>query len=182
MSTLVYDRFRAIPPTSRLYWFWDSVNLSAEHRELLFELARRITYFGRAESFCQIRLLDELPDDAAPNCTLIEERSKSSNPVLVPNPKEQLDLDSLLAATDAKGISGMTAPPSATWYYAHVPEQPKLSRPKQHKKRNPNRHTRNPICRWRASIPNGSRLGPSDFMVSWPSPKESRTTIRCEYV
>ena len=135
MSTLVYDRFQAVPPTSSIYWFWDSVILTMEQRKLLFELTRRITYFGRAESCCQFRLLDKLPSDVIPNCRLVEERSATANPVLVPAPKEPLDLDSLLAATDANGVAGMTAPSSATWYYAQIPEQPKLSRPKPMPKR-----------------------------------------------
>lgn len=130
MATLVYDRFQAIPPASSIYWLWDSLELTTEQRQLLYELTRRITYFGRAESHCQFRLVDELPSDVTPNCELVKERTASANPVLVPDPNEQLDLDSLLAATDAKGIAGMTAPPSAAWYYARLPERPKISYPR----------------------------------------------------
>jgi len=128
MSSLVYDRFQAIPPTKAILWIWNSLNLPDDSRTLLDELSRRITYFGRAESYCRFQLYNDALPESAPNCILTQERGDSGNPVLVPAPDVELNVASLLAATDSKDVAGMTAPPSAAWYHAQMPERPFATR------------------------------------------------------
>jgi len=128
MSSLVYDRFQAIPPTKPVLWIWNSLNLPDDLRTLLDELSRRITYFGRAESYCRFQLCNNALSEPGPNCLLTPERSHSGHPVLVAAPDVELNVASLLAATDSKDVAGMTAPPSAAWYHAQLPDLPSVTR------------------------------------------------------
>ena len=137
MASLVHDRFQAVPPSEPVYWVWDRLDLPSDLSELLGELTSRITYFGRAESFCHIRVRNELPGGLSTNCELQHVNSGTGNPVLAADPSAELNLDSLLAATDAKGITGMTSPPSATWFHADIPNRPRdasrvPARPQRH--------------------------------------------------
>ncbi len=127
MSSLVYDRFQAVSPIEPLYWIWDSLELSPELQQLLGDLTKRITYFGRAESHCRMRLCDELPQGVMQNCELIAENTNSGSPVLAANPNVEVNLESLMAATDAKEVAGMTTPPTAAWFRANLPERPRVN-------------------------------------------------------
>ncbi len=124
MSTLVPDPFRAISPDDCVYWFWQSVSLSLDATRLLDDLSRRVTYFGRAESFCRLKLLDE-QSSVTPNCWLNESKGRGQ-PVLTASTTQKLDFESLFAATDDKRVAGLTSPPSAVWQYAKLPEKPRL--------------------------------------------------------
>ncbi len=138
-SSLVYDRFRVLPPNDPIYWCWDSIRLDLKTAQLLDELSRRIKYFGRAESYCHFRTLNSLPEGIATNCTVTVERRKTYQPVLIAKPGGKLDIDSLLAATDSKEVSGMIAPRSAAWYYAKTPDAPQVDSSQRRKKT----HSRN---------------------------------------
>lgn len=140
MSSLVYDRFHVLPPTKAVLWFWETLNLPDDLHTLLDELSRRITYFGRAESYCRFQLCRDSLSERVPNCILTHERTHSGNPVLVAAPDVELKIDSLLAATDSKDVAGMTAPPSAAWYFAQLPDRPTVTRTPQ-----PHRHSRNDV-------------------------------------
>ena len=127
MTTLAVDAFRAIPPTESLFWSWTNLVLPAPSRQLLDELLVRVLYFGRAESFCLFRRIEELPHEISVNCRLSATASDRS-PVLVPKPGQRLNLDSLLAASDDRCVSGHPVPPGAAWQFVELPRRPSVQR------------------------------------------------------
>jgi CRISPR-associated protein Csb2 len=124
IPTLVEDHYRLIPPDSALYWFWEDLDMSDELITLLDALLARVIYFGRAESFCRMRRLDDLPDGMEINCRLEENGDDRSFPVLAPIPGK-FSLETLLLPTGNDQISTTPVPPGARWYYATIPEPPK---------------------------------------------------------
>lgn len=124
--TLVHDHFRTVSPIEPVYWFWEKIdNLDTNHSTLLYELLRRITYFGRAESFCRFEILNTYANIPEPNCILKKLRT-NGHPVLVVDPNCELDLEDLFAATDDKRISSRRIPPGSAWFYADIPERPNI--------------------------------------------------------
>jgi CRISPR-associated protein Csb2 len=131
-STLVQDHYRAIPPDSPILWMWELREgpLDPNALNLLRELLKRMLYFGRAESFCRFALVEGGCPSA--NCRLSCDAG-SGNPVLVPLPNSDLNLDALLASTDGdpvpqeKGyrvrdlLKHRRIPPGTVWYYATIP-------------------------------------------------------------
>lgn len=118
-KTLYHDHYRVLSPDDFVLWIWNSVTLSTSHALLLDQLLRRILYFGRAESFCRLEIIDTA--DIRPNCSL-STRQGSGSPVLVPLPG--LDLKVLLAATDESLIAQRRIPPGTAWHYASLPTRP----------------------------------------------------------
>src|SRR6266571_6875121 len=120
-TTLVEDHYRALPADEPVYWIWDQLDLGASQMELLDHLLRRVLYFGRAESFCRLRLVERTPEGERPNCYLTERGSDNMVPVLAPIP-DKLSIETLLATTDDKEhLKGRPVPPGTTWFYAELP-------------------------------------------------------------
>lgn len=127
-TTLVEDHYRVLPPEEALYWVWDPLALEDSHVELLDHLLERTLYFGRAESFCRLHRVEELPEGTRPNCSLTQRSAATTTPVLVPIPGHTLTIATLLAATDDKEqLKGRPVPPGTTWYYAQLPPRPVMS-------------------------------------------------------
>uniref|UniRef100_UPI0035B51EE2 type I-G CRISPR-associated protein Csb2 n=1 Tax=Symbiobacterium terraclitae TaxID=557451 RepID=UPI0035B51EE2 len=63
--TLVFDSFLALDPHAEVVFCWPNVVLSDADRELLRDILAGLTYFGRAESWAEARLVDHLDQ---PNC------------------------------------------------------------------------------------------------------------------
>jgi CRISPR-associated protein Csb2 len=119
-KTLVPDAYRIVPPDEAVYWKWDLPE-PFPHRELLSELLPRTLYFGRAETMCLFRLLnDKEAASIEPNCFLRADNLRGV-PVLIPQPELPLNLASLLAATDDKMLVSRRIPPGSMWYYADLP-------------------------------------------------------------
>lgn len=125
MTTLVPDHCRAVPPNESIYWLWSGLDLPVHLQRLLDELLRRMLFFGRAESLCHLRRMDQWPDGIEANCRLSATASDLA-PVLVPLPGKPLNLDSLLAASDDERLQGHPVPPGAAWHYAQLPERPRI--------------------------------------------------------
>jgi CRISPR-associated protein Csb2 len=62
--TKVFDTFIALEPDDAVVVVWPNLTLSDEQRQLLDQLLRAMTYFGRAESWVCGELLDEAPLDS----------------------------------------------------------------------------------------------------------------------
>jgi len=135
--TLVADHYRVLPSEESIYWYWQDLSLSNPQTELLDRLLDRILYFGRAETFCHMRRLDVLPDGIQPNTTFKEKDAGGMMPVLVPLPRQELNLKSLLAATDSDTLKGRPIPPGTAWYYAALPQRPAVTRGIQYTPRFP---------------------------------------------
>jgi CRISPR-associated protein Csb2 len=141
-TTLVQDHYRAVPPDEAILWVWRFRDgpLQPDEHALLGELLKRILYFGRAESYCRFKIAEganppvncRLSPEAGPDC---------QNPVLVPLPGRDLNLDALFASTDGdpvpegKGyrvrdlLRQRRIPPGTAWYYATIPAKVIAKRP-----------------------------------------------------
>ena len=117
LATAVVDADDAI------VWLWADVELSADDREALGALLRATNTFGRAESWCEAKLLETTHKEA--NCRLFELASaakglRGAEPVrvLAPQTKEWAG-DELLAAlmieTSAMRKEKQLEPPGAAW-------------------------------------------------------------------
>lgn len=60
--TLVFDTFVAVPPHAQVLMIWPSAQLSPAQQTQLALLLENLNFFGRAESWCEARLLD--PNEA----------------------------------------------------------------------------------------------------------------------
>lgn len=127
-KTLVADTFWCLPDRARVIWTWPDLQLDAIEMRLLQDLATRVLYFGRAESPCKLRLLNA-PPDCAPNCKLQDRDPGKGVPVLVVKPGTELREDVLLSPTDGELLANRAIPPGTVWYYATLPERPKLGPP-----------------------------------------------------
>src|SRR5207248_67611 len=96
-TTLVADHYRAVPRDEATYWFWENVELRPELRRLLPELLRRTHYFGRAESYCRFRCLEQLPQRVGQQCVLTPSPAGGGVPVLVADPKVEFRVNTVLA-------------------------------------------------------------------------------------
>ena len=64
-SSLVLDAFAAVHPDTPLYMGWPALDLQEEQARLLDCLLDVMGYFGRAESWVDVRRVEEMPE---PNC------------------------------------------------------------------------------------------------------------------
>lgn len=64
--TLIFDAFARIHPDSELIVAWPETELAADESELLGHLAGRLGFLGRAESWVEVRALDDWSGE--PNC------------------------------------------------------------------------------------------------------------------
>lgn len=58
-KTRVFDAFVALAPDSSLVACWPGVDLEPSQRELLARLLANVNFLGRAESWCEARVLDD---------------------------------------------------------------------------------------------------------------------------
>lgn len=128
-TTLSLDAYRVVPASERLLWMWPKLTLSPATRSLLVQLLRRTHYFGRAEAWTRMRIVDPVESAEAGNCTLRALPSSTSVPVLVASPGTTLDMKVLLASTDDIILSHVRIPPGTVWYYAEIPPLRRMPRP-----------------------------------------------------
>lgn len=124
LPSLTLDRCRTIPPDESVYWVWRSCTLSPKAIQLLFQLLRRIHYFGRAETWTKMYLLNP-NGPIVPNCELRAEASSGSIPVLAYRPNHELDIDLLFSCTEDKRLSDCRIPPNTAWFHAEIPPSPR---------------------------------------------------------
>ena len=58
-KTLVFDTFVVVPPESEILLVWPDATLNAEDRAILSDWLTQLGYLGRAESWCEARLVPE---------------------------------------------------------------------------------------------------------------------------
>ena len=121
-TTLNEDHYHAIAPAAKIYWAWPDINKFDP--DLLDALLVRMLYFGRAESWTQIRRVDALPSNKGSHCVLVRERADEMVPVLSAKPEEKLDVSALLATTEDDRLREHDIPPGTTWLYATRPDPP----------------------------------------------------------
>ncbi|OGV72275.1 MAG: type I-U CRISPR-associated protein Cas5/Cas6 [Lentisphaerae bacterium RIFOXYB12_FULL_65_16] len=115
-------------PAPSVWWFLSGVEWNRETVALLEACLVRMTYFGRAESITEIRLVVGCANSVpAPNCQLAVKRDTGMVPVLCTCP--DATLDQIQASTDDPAVANSTIPPGARWLYATRPQRP-ASRPR----------------------------------------------------
>lgn len=135
-TTLTDDTYQLIASNDSFFWVWQ--NVSIKDGRLLDELLARVLYFGRAESWTRLRRVEQLPPKfTGQSVRLHKKRVVASNPVLVPDPFSENRLDLLLVPTDHDDIKNRDIPPGTRWYYAVLPNPPRIRITSKHKNRYP---------------------------------------------
>lgn len=158
-TSLAQDNYICLPPDpdAAVLWFLDGHHWTSDLVHALDECLKRMTYFGRAESFTRISVGDDSLDGLEPNCTLHEVHTPGSVPVLAPEPNATCE--DIERVTDDPATAKRSVPPGARRLYASPPPNPVL------------RTTVAP----QMSCPE-SRL--IQFAIGWNVPPEMRSTVR----
>jgi CRISPR-associated protein Csb2 len=106
-KTLVFDAFVALPPESELLVVWPEATLLPEQRLKLQRWLEHLSYFGRAEAWCEARLLDEA--EAARRTSQINCRPLGSRV-----PDRNTEIARVLCADPATAFSGEHTPKTVT--------------------------------------------------------------------
>jgi CRISPR-associated protein Csb2 len=119
-TSLAQDNYWCVAPTDAVWWFLEGDGWSNAVVDTLDQCAKRITYFGRAETFTRIR---RAPDGyPRPNCELLERRGASAVLVLVPSSDaSRADVERV---TDDKDNVKRSIPPGSCVMYATRPSRP----------------------------------------------------------
>ncbi len=119
--TLVLDSFLSLEPTDPMWVIWENVVLDNDEKETLSALLSKISYLGRAESWCNASTADER--SPKPNC-LPSEFSNSPNNLSGENDREfvyllapelPLKIDALLVETTNMRKDGLLQPRGTRW-------------------------------------------------------------------
>mgnify|MGYP000047148539 CR=1 FL=1 len=117
--TLVFDTFVAVPRQQEVRMIWPEGSLEPENRRILADLLRGVTYLGRAESWCRVRLDDQPPEA---NCRPLESGEGASSGeetvrVVVPLPiaAEELLAGLLMETADLRSRLRRLDPPCSQW-------------------------------------------------------------------
>lgn len=138
-TTKVKDSFWLTPAVAQpVLWFFDG-----EWQEDVFphldECLARMIYFGRAESITLVQRVKDGGDDflnrPQANCTLRDNRTATSVPVLCPT--QNVTLVQLCATTADDPVANATTPPGAIWKYAVRPTVVKTVCPRKPDKERP---------------------------------------------
>ncbi len=100
--TMVFDAFVALDRQADIIMLWESANLDDEQRAHLALILDHLNFLGRAESWCDARLLDA-ETVAVPNCIPINGQTLSSEyevvRVLCPDPESAFSGDKFVPQT-----------------------------------------------------------------------------------
>lgn len=121
--TKVQDNFWLTPAdTKPLLWIIEGEGWTSELSSFLSDCLDRLTYFGRAESITQARLLSANSEGTHPNCELLDRRTATAIPVL--SWKPDVELAQVLLTTNEEPVAKSTTPPGAVWRFAERPKRP----------------------------------------------------------
>ena len=85
-KTLVFDTFVVVPSAVEVLVCWPDATLLAEERSVLADWLRHVGYLGRAESWCEMRLLEDRETEkrvSEINCWHLGTRSPDKNTAIV---------------------------------------------------------------------------------------------------
>jgi CRISPR-associated protein Csb2 len=121
-SSLTIDAFVALDREKHVHVHWP-VDLSAGERDALSTMAHALSYLGRAESWCEIEVLDSGAMPPEPNCSPANGRGPAPGTqavrVLCPAPDvTQVDIERTTAVLQRDGWSD---PPGTRWVLYHRP-------------------------------------------------------------
>ncbi|MBU1189500.1 MAG: type I-U CRISPR-associated protein Cas5/Cas6 [Gammaproteobacteria bacterium] len=121
-TSLVQDNYWCVPTESPVWWFIEGDDWTDDLRALLAQCLDRMTYFGRAETFTRIGVVESADDIPAPNCELADKRVGGAAPVL--SPLKEATRDDIERTTDNPEAVKRAVPPGAQWLYAVRPPRP----------------------------------------------------------
>jgi CRISPR-associated protein Csb2 len=120
-KTLVFDGFVCVSREDKLFIAWRDTALSDEEVSIMRRLVQGISYLGRAESWCEVKLVESMPE--APNCVPLEEGSGACvNPVKLLSPSLPLSFSDLFTSTADLRKQGFMQPPGTRWVPYEVKE------------------------------------------------------------
>ncbi len=135
-SSLTEDHYRVVSSKDRVYWVWR--NVGRIDKGLLGQLLARVIYFGRAESFTFLRIVDHVPEVRDyQSVPLSEKRAALAVPVLAPDRNHADRLGMLFQPTEHEDIKGREIPPGTRWYYTLLPDKPGIRITRKRKSRYP---------------------------------------------
>jgi len=132
-TSLVLDAFAAVAPgregVGSAYVIWDPDQLDEGDRRALDDALRQITYFGRAESWCEMRLVDAPPPatrDRTP--VALRDVTPGNGPVVrrlgaTPDLRGIALLKTLLLTTETMRGERRVQPTGTVWYDYRFPPQ-----------------------------------------------------------
>lgn len=118
--SLILDAFIAIDREALAYVVWDSAALGGDLRATLERACAGITYLGRAESWCHVRVVDEVPADEDRILVDLYRRTSSEGPEVRrlgvdPDFAGAGLLDALRTSTATMRKMGKATPEGSTW-------------------------------------------------------------------
>ncbi|MGE5568462.1 MAG: type I-U CRISPR-associated protein Csb2 [Rhodospirillales bacterium] len=119
--SLAQDNYLCLPvdDDGAVWWFLQGDLWTEELTEALNECLKRMTYFGRAETFTRITVEKDPTKAPAPNCTLMVRRTSPAVPVLVP--ECTATRENVERVTDDSEVAKRSVPPGARFSYATPP-------------------------------------------------------------
>jgi CRISPR-associated protein Csb2 len=119
-SALTFDAFVAVDRSSLVYVQWPG-DLTSGEREALMTMARAVSYLGRAESWCEVELLDGVVESQEANCVPADNSSPTAEaqPVRVLCPDEHMVQADVERTTASLQREGWSAPPGTRWVLYH---------------------------------------------------------------
>lgn len=123
--SLVFDTFAALDKSEPLFLLWPDVRLEETERLAIQTLMEHLSYFGRAESWCEANLTKAAPNA---NCAVldhVEANAADHTPVRVLTaqalPGSELLECLLLDTQEIRGNQRRLDPPGAEWRYYQRP-------------------------------------------------------------
>lgn len=122
-TALTIDTFVALDACAVIYVHWP-IELTDRERQALMLMARGVSYLGRAESWCEIDVLDDDADRPQPNCAPVggDGVSSDSAGVRVLCPAEGMRQADLERTTSSLQREGWNDPPGTRWVLYQRPD------------------------------------------------------------
>jgi CRISPR-associated protein Csb2 len=118
---MVFDAFVAVDRGQRIIVHWPIAPSDAERRALA-TMASEVSYLGRAEAWCDMRLMDEAEQTPGPNCSPSDGKPASrvtTERVLCP--AEGFTEQDLCRTTSELNAEGWSDPPGTRWVFYRRP-------------------------------------------------------------
>ncbi|MEV7970953.1 type I-U CRISPR-associated protein Csb2 [Sphaerisporangium sp. NPDC088356] len=131
------DAFAVLDGNQTIYAIWP-IDLDPEQSDALARLAKSMPYIGRADSTCDVEVLDRLPKEATGHRQAepigMDDEALSSNHELADllSPDLPLDLDALIARPVDVRANKLLFPPGSRKISYAVPTPSRASRPVRH--------------------------------------------------
>ncbi len=125
-KTLVLDAFVAVERTAQAYVLWDRVDLAEPESRVLEQACSGVTYLGRAESWCRMRVVAAPERDELQTCVDLASRSNEPGPSarrlgVAADVRGRGLLQALITPTSAMRRERKLRPNGSTWLEYRFP-------------------------------------------------------------